>query len=65
MGGLQPNSGHSIQIWGATFLKAVFTVFNLRGPTMKFAPHAELVSETEAALPAFAVPTVVESACKA
>lgn len=65
MGGIQPIFAPGIQIWGGIFLKAVFTVFDLRGPTMKFAPHAELASQTEAALPASAVPTIVVSACKA
>lgn len=47
LGGVQPNHGNLLQIWGTVFLKAVFTVFDRRGPTLRFAAHAENVSGSE------------------
>ncbi|KAL1957387.1 hypothetical protein VTO42DRAFT_6067 [Malbranchea cinnamomea] len=39
-GGIQSNMGARIQVWGDVFLKAIFTVFDRRGPSLKFAGHA-------------------------
>ncbi|PGH02346.1 hypothetical protein AJ80_08868 [Polytolypa hystricis UAMH7299] len=39
-GGIQSNEGSSLQIFGDVFLKAIFTVFDLRGPSLGLAAHA-------------------------
>lgn len=36
-GGVQSNSGSSLQIFGDVFLKALFVVFDQRGPSLGFA----------------------------
>ena len=39
-GGLQSSQGQPIQILGAILFKAQFTVFDMRGPSIGFAPHS-------------------------
>jgi aspergillopepsin I len=39
-GGLQSSQGQPIQILGDLLFKAQFTVFDMRGPSIGFAPHA-------------------------
>ncbi|EFR02432.1 endothiapepsin [Nannizzia gypsea CBS 118893] len=39
-GGLQSNNAGGIQILGDVFFKALFVVFDHRGPSVSFAPHA-------------------------
>ena len=39
-GGLQSSQGQPIQILGDILFKAVFVVFDARGPAIGFAPHA-------------------------
>ncbi|KAG5292190.1 aspartyl protease [Histoplasma ohiense] len=39
-GGVQSNQGSKLQIWGDIFFKALFVVFDLRGPKLRIAAHA-------------------------
>ncbi|WEW57427.1 tethering complex subunit [Emydomyces testavorans] len=39
-GGLQSNHGSGLQIFGGIFFKAIFVVFDLRGPSLQVAGHA-------------------------
>ena len=39
-GGLQSSQGSGLQIYGLTFFKSQFTVFNIRDKTISFAEHA-------------------------